>query len=47
VNQADGNDAGDVDGLWGIGATVADGLATVRLLEATRDSALTGEKVSA
>lgn len=46
VEQADGTGPGDPNGTWGAGGTVADGLAAVRLLEATRDSAATGAEVS-
>jgi predicted dehydrogenase len=46
VAQADGSGPGDPDGTWGTGGTVADGLAAVRLLEATRDSAATGVEVT-
>jgi predicted dehydrogenase len=45
VDAAEGHGPGDVDGIWGAGGTAADGLAAVRLLEATRDSAVTGEEV--
>jgi predicted dehydrogenase len=46
VAQADGTGPGDADGTWGTGGTVEDGLAAVRLLEATRDSAASGIEVS-
>jgi predicted dehydrogenase len=45
VDAAEGNGPGDVDGIWGAGGTVEDGLAAVRLLEATRDSAAASEEV--
>jgi predicted dehydrogenase len=45
VAAAEGNGPGDVDGIWGAGGTVEDGLAAVRLLEATRDSAAASEEV--
>ena len=46
VAQADGTGPGDPEGAWGTGGTVEDGLAAVRLLEATRDSAASGTEVS-